>query len=131
MAAIIAFLMKSLGLTKVQAKTAILALGAAVVAFHIAWVCGVLGFIGLPAPFAREASLDRLTVVVSALKTSIDSDHKEYLEDRIFREVQVRCNNPVGSPANLYAAQTLHQLIVRYERAGWGEPRVPDCAEAN
>lgn len=71
------------GLTESQVKGVIRVSWRAALVIHIAWVCGWLAFIGIPAPFARAdsvAKLERNTNVL--LRAAIDTSLRGLLEAR-------------------------------------------------
>lgn len=129
MAALIAYLSKVLGITRVQTKAVLIAGGVAIVTFHIAWVCGALGIIGLPAPFARSADLKVLTKAVNHLAGSIKEERKVQLEQIILSTVQGKCQAFGDPKAETAYAELLQEAIAKYEKLTHQEPRVPNCSE--
>lgn len=71
------------GLTDTQIKGVIKVGWRAALVVHIAWVCGWLAFIGIPAPFAKAGDvtkLERKTDVL--LRAAIDTSLRGLLEAR-------------------------------------------------
>lgn len=71
------------GLTETQIKGVIKVGWRAALAVHIAWVCGWLAFLGIPAPFAKAAdvsTLERKTDIL--LRAAIDTSLRGLLEAR-------------------------------------------------
>ncbi len=121
MDALFEFLSKGLGLTREQQGLIMRSAWFAIVSFHIMWVCGWLGAIGLAAPFAHSEDIRRAVI-------ELRTDRIERLEHDILqlRVSQCQASNP---EAKRQYGERLNELISRFQAIAQREPRVPRCDE--
>lgn len=91
---------------------------------HILWVCGFLAAIGLPSPFARADTLDKLNATMM-------SDRAERIEHEILTIKQDQCkaqkeNNEAA--VRLYT-ERLQDLRTKFYELTHREARSPTCDE--
>ena len=99
-------------------------IGGAFVAFHVLWICGLLVWLGIDAPFARAAEFDDYKARIvslqrSQLESEIRSDKKQFC-------LATQAKNQAALEA---WARELESAINRYQGVMGQYPRVMGCDE--
>ena len=121
------FILRNLGLTREQQVLITRAAWVVFVTFHILWVCGWLGFLGLAPPFAAAAEYAK-AAEIKEIAQQLKLDRLERLEHEILTVKTSYCKADNQEAKRQYA-QRVQELIDRYYAIEHNNPRVPNCDE--
>jgi hypothetical protein len=121
------FILRNLGLTREVQVILVRAVWVIFVTFHIMWVCGWLGILGLAPPFAAAAEYAKASEI-KEMANQLKLDRLERLEHDILTVKTSYCKADNQEAKRQYA-QRVQELIDRYYAIDHNNPRVPNCDE--
>lgn len=121
------FFLRNLGLSREAQVVVVRAVWVIFVTVHILWVCGWLSILGAAPPFAAAAEYAKAEEIKEITK-QLKEDRLERLEHDILTVKTSYCK-ATNDEAKRQYAQRVQELIDKYYKIDYKNPRVPTCDE--